>query len=69
VIVQPLCTLATALFLLLRRRVALVGACALPCVILIHATYYDMQLSWVYFGCASLLALHVGGLAVLRKLG
>ncbi len=65
---QPLCTLATGLLLLLRRRLALIGACGLPVAILAHALSYDMRIPYFYLICAGFLAVYVMLLAVLRKL-
>jgi hypothetical protein len=65
---QPLCTLATGLLLLLRRRLALIGACGFPIVILAHALYYGTGMPTLYLTCASFLAVYVMLLAGLRKL-
>jgi hypothetical protein len=68
VLMQPVCTLSAALFLLWRRRLALFAAGAFPCAILGYSLYYDIELSMPYFVCACFLTVYVGLLAVLRKI-
>ena len=65
---QPLCSLFVALMLLLRRRVALAGAIALPVVVVAYAQYYDIRSSFGYPVVVSSMAAWVAVLVSSRRL-
>lgn len=65
---QPLCSFFVAIMLLLRRRIALAGAIALPVIVIAYAQYYDIRSSIVYPALVSSMAAWVAVLAFSRRL-
>lgn len=69
VFLQPACSLFAAAMLMIRRRIAVVGACALPVIIVAHAQFQFTDLPFVYLGITTALALYVVALSLLRRPG
>jgi hypothetical protein len=67
VFLQPACSLFAAAMLMIRHRIAVVGACALPVIVAAHAQFQLTDLPVVYLGIVTVLALYVLALTLLRK--
>jgi hypothetical protein len=68
VALQPLCSFFVVAMLLLRRRIALAGAIALPVVVVAHAQYYGIRLSIGYPALVASMAVWVAALTFFRRL-
>ncbi len=67
-VMQPICTLFTSAMLLVRSRLAAVGACAFPALVAAHSLYYGTDVSLRYLALIGSLALYVLLLVALRRL-
>lgn len=67
-VMQPICTLFTSAMLLVRSRLAAVGACLFPVLVVAHSLYYGTDVSLRYLALIGSLALYVLLLVALRRL-
>ncbi len=68
IVIQPICTLFAAAMLLVRRRLALIGAFGLPILVSAYWVYYETNFPLLYLSVSGPLALYVLLLAALRRL-
>ncbi len=68
IVIQPICTLFASAMLLVRSRLAAVGACAFPVFVVAHSLHYDTDVSFWYLALIGMLALYVVLLVALRRL-